>query len=213
MKIIKDIANYYKNNKRKSIVVLILIVLACLIFAWKLTILFLIISWICYVWKKGNDDKKNNKTVKSICPHCKEEVNSEASLCPHCKGKIYVWTTGRKVLVGVIFLTIFILIITGAPGSKSNTSVQSIQYDKEINSTVFAEKTIKDILKAPSTAKFVDVQAYELSNEKDVWAVNGYVDSQNSYGAMIRNQWEVQLDYRDGKGGTVKSILFDGKKM
>jgi hypothetical protein len=30
---------------------------------------------------------------------------------------------------------------------------------------------------------------------------------------MIRSQWEVQLDYRDGKGGTVKSILFDGEKI
>ena len=61
--------------------------------------------------------------------------------------------------------------------------------------------------------KFVDVKAYELSDQKDVWAVNGYVDSQNSFGAMIRSQWEVQLDYRDGKGGAVKSVLFDGKKV
>lgn len=92
----------------------------------------------------------------------------------------------------------------------TNTSTSS---EKETISIVFAEKVIKDILKSPSTAKFVDVEAYELSNQKDVWAVNGYVDSQNSYGAMIRNQWEVQLDYRDGKGGTVISILFDGKKI
>lgn len=93
------------------------------------------------------------------------------------------------------------------------TSSEKPISDRKVISTVYAEKVIKDTLKAPSTAKFVDVQAYELSNEKDVWAVNGYVDSQNSFGAMIRNQWEVQLDYRDGKGGTIKSILFDGKKI
>ena len=85
--------------------------------------------------------------------------------------------------------------------------------DRKIMSIVFAEKVIKDMLKSPSTAQFSDVAAYELSNKKDVWAVNGYVDSQNSYGAMLRNQWEVQLDYRDGAGGTVLSILFDGKKV
>ncbi len=68
-------------------------------------------------------------------------------------------------------------------------------------------------MKAPSTAKFSNVKAYELSDQKDIWAVNGYVDSQNSFGAMIRSSWEVQLDYRDGKGGTVKSILLDGKKI
>ena len=85
--------------------------------------------------------------------------------------------------------------------------------DRKIISIVFAEKVIKDMLKSPSTAQFTDVAAYELSNKKDVWAVNGYVDSQNSYGAMLRNMWEVQLDYRDGSGGTVLSILFDGKKI
>lgn len=96
------------------------------------------------------------------------------------------------------------------PAPKTQTEINN---ERKTISIVFAEQKIEDILKAPSTAKFVDVKAYELSNEKDVWAVNGSVDSQNSFGAMIRNIWEVQLDYRDGKGGTVKSIFFDGKKM
>lgn len=85
--------------------------------------------------------------------------------------------------------------------------------ERETDSIVFAESIIKKILKAPSTANFVDVRAFELLSEKDVWSVSGYVDSQNSFGAMIRSQWEVQLDWSDGKGGTVKSIFFDGKKI
>ncbi len=85
--------------------------------------------------------------------------------------------------------------------------------ERRITSIVFAQKVIRDTLKSPSTAKFSDVKAYELSNKKDVWAVNGYVDSQNGFGAMIRSIWEVQLDYSDGKGGIVSSILFDGKKI
>lgn len=98
----------------------------------------------------------------------------------------------------------------------SNPTTQTTQKpidNRRITSIVFAEEVIKKTLKSPSTAKFVDVKAYELSNLKDVWAVNGYVDSQNSYGAMLRSMWEVQLDYRDGKGGTVKSIMFDGEKI
>ncbi len=90
---------------------------------------------------------------------------------------------------------------------------QKAQKDREIASIVFAKETIKTLLKAPSTAKFEDVKAYELLNQKDIWAVNGYVDSQNSFGAMIRSLWEVQLDYTDGKGGTVKGITFDGKEI
>ena len=98
-------------------------------------------------------------------------------------------------------------------GNSTSTTTQTTTEDRKTTSIVFAEKIIKDTLKSPATAKFTDVQAYELSNEKDVWAINGSVDSQNSFGAIIRNTWEVQLDYRDGKGGTVKSVMFDGKKV
>jgi hypothetical protein len=98
-------------------------------------------------------------------------------------------------------------------GNSTSTTTQTKIEDRKTTSIVFAEKIIKDTLKSPATAKFTDVQAYELSNEKDVWAINGSVDSQNSFGAIIRNTWEVQLDYRDGKGGTVKSVMFDGKKV
>lgn len=101
----------------------------------------------------------------------------------------------------------------GSSGSSPVATQEQATSNRKLESIVFAESIIEKILKAPSTAKFVDVEAYELSNQKDVWAVNGYVDSQNSFGAMIRNQWEVQLDYRDGKGGAVISVLFDGKKI
>jgi hypothetical protein len=128
-----------------------------------------------------------------------------------------------RVIASFVLLMIAGIVFTSThsptqSSSSSNTSgnapsPERTTTDRRITSIVFAEDVIKNILKSPSIAKFVDVQAYELSNEKDVWAVNGYVDSQNSFGALIRTQWEVQLDYRDGKGGTVKSILFDGKRI
>ena len=162
---------------------------------------------------------------KKKCPHCKTEIDWEASICPNCHGKITVWNSGKKMLV-VIVILLFVIGIFNMNSVTPSTSTSSTptpvvstpspeqaRKDREIMSLVFAKETIKKVLKSPSTAEFVDVKAYELSNLKDVWAVNGYVDSQNSFGAMIRSQWEVQLDYRDGKGGTVKSILFDGEKI
>lgn len=125
----------------------------------------------------------------------------------------------KEKIATVIIVLILTGVISGFSGVEVGTSAPTTVpsekpiSDRKVISIVFAKNVIEKILKSPSTAKFVDVKAYELSNEKDVWAVNGYVDSQNSFGAMIRSQWEVQLDYRDGKGGTVKSILFDGKKM
>jgi len=218
MKIVQDLTVLYKKSPVKFIAV-VLLVLICLIFAWQITLSLVI---VVFLWKKFKKDEESKKGTKKKCPHCKTEIDWEASKCPNCHGKVYVWNSGKKILVTILILLFFIGIFnmnSSAPSSSStNTSVntsspEQTTSDRKVISIVFAEDVIKKTLKTPSTAKFVDVQAYELSNLKDVWAVNGYVDSQNSYSAMIRNQWEVQLDYRDGKGGTVKSILFDGKKI
>lgn len=208
----KKLGLYFKNNKVKSILILV-VLLICFIFSWESALIILIILGGYYFYKTKDKTKNITESIKKICPHCKEEINKEASRCPHCHGKIYVWTSGRKVIIGFAILSVFLLVITESSNKPSTPSNQSTQNQREIEALVFAKDVIKRTLKAPSTATFEDVHAYELSNLKDVWAVNGYVDSQNSYGAKLRNVWEVQLDYRDGKGGTVKSVMLDGKQL
>lgn len=221
MSIIKDVGNSYKKSPVKFIG-LALLVLIGLIFAWYVT---LPLAIVVFFWKKFKKEEESKKGTKKLCPHCKTEIDWEASICPNCHGKITVWNSGKKMLVVIVALLFLIGIfnmnsVTPSSTSTSSTpepvstpSPEQARKDREIMSLVFAKETIKKVLKSPSTAEFVDVKAYELSNLKDVWAVNGYVDSQNSFGAMIRSQWEVQLDYREGKGGTVKSVLFDGEKI
>lgn len=164
----------------------------------------------------GNLDKSEEK-IESIseqkplvlnkkCIHCKEDILSDAKICKHC-GKAQPSKASAIIMACVSIFIAYIMItsVIGGPNTQTN--------DRKINSQVFAKEAIRKILKSPSTAKFSDVQAYELSDEKDVWAINGYVDSQNSFGAMMRNVWEVQIDYRNGKGGTIESVMFDGKKI
>lgn len=221
MNIAQDLAVSYKKSPVKFIAVAV-VVLIGLIFAWKI---ILPLAIVVFFWKKFKKDEDSQKGTKKKCPHCKTEIDWEASRCPNCHGKVYVWNAGKKMLVVIVVLLFFIgLFNMGSYTPSTSTtststpvvstpSPEQARKDREIMSLVFAKETIKKVLKSPSTAEFVDVKAYELSNLKDVWAVNGYVDSQNGFGAMIRSQWEVQLDYRDGKGGTVKSILFDGEKI
>ncbi len=148
------------------------------------------------------------------CPQCQTDIPTGAKKCPNCQSDLRSWFERHPISSVILGLLVVGMIVNAImPSSSVPNSNEQVTKNREIISTVFAKEVIKGILKSPSTAKFVDVMAYELSNEKDVWAVNGYVDSQNSFGAMIRSQWEVQLDYRDGKDGTVISILFDGKKM
>lgn len=47
-------------------------------------------------------------------------------------------------------------------------------------------------LKAPSTAKFPD--NYSVGKANDIIQVTGYVDAQNSFGAMIRSDFSVKFD-------------------
>lgn len=62
-----------------------------------------------------------------LCPHCKKEVDIMASRCPHCHGKIYVWTKGRKILLGFISFTIVILVFSSLSGKSENTLTSSIE--------------------------------------------------------------------------------------
>ncbi len=222
MKIVQDLTASYKKSPGKVIAVSVLILLG-LIFSWYLTVPLILLVYLGKKWKREEEAKKG---TKKKCPHCQTEIDWFASRCPNCQGKMSVWKAGTKIAVTAIALFFVAGMVNTSSSTPSTSSTPTVintpvsvpppedeAKDREIISTVFAKETIKKVLKSPSTAKFVDVQAYELSNEKDVWAVNGYVDSQNGFGAMIRSQWEVQLDYRDGKGGTVKSVLFDGEKI
>jgi hypothetical protein len=133
------------------------------------------------------------------------------------KDKVLQWMRAHKI--ATVFLGLILLGAIGSflsptsSNSSPSSSGQQTTSDRKYVSIAYAESVIEQLLKSPSTANFTDVQAYELSNQKDVWAVNGYVDSENSFGASLRSIWEVDLDYSDGKGGTVKSIMFDGKKV
>ena len=72
-----------------------------------------------------------------------------------------------------------------------------------------ATQAVPASLKAPSTAKFTDCRAggkdwgaIESVNDsgQHVWIVQGVIDSQNSFGAMLRSTWQATVtSLGDGK--------------
>lgn len=54
-----------------------------------------------------------------------------------------------------------------------------------------AQSLVKDALKSPSTAKFPigGEAAYVVKRNGDDWIVSGYVDAQNRFGAVVRENW------------------------
>lgn len=63
-----------------------------------------------------------------------------------------------------------------------------------------AKYFVKESLKAPTTAKFPSLgdPGTGIAPNGAGWRVEGYVDSQNSFGAMIRTKWMVDVT-QDGE--------------
>ena len=66
-------------------------------------------------------------------------------------------------------------------------------------STAFIDATseVEKMLKAPSTADFCESYEAEILQKGNTWTVEGWVDAQNSFGAMIRTDFVVKLTYTD----------------
>lgn len=82
---------------------------------------------------------------------------------------------------------------------------------------IWTEDNIKKILKAPSTAEFPGsflspFEDWNFSKNGNKYTVSAYVDSQNSFSAMIRSDFTITYEW---KGDTAKviSLIFDGEKI
>ena len=81
----------------------------------------------------------------------------------------------------------------------------------------WAEENIKKILKSPSSAEFPGgffspFEDWSFSKNGTIYTVSSYVDAQNSFGAMIRSQFTITYEWKDGTGKVI-SLIFDGEKV
>jgi hypothetical protein len=82
---------------------------------------------------------------------------------------------------------------------------------------IAAHEAVKGGLKAPSTAKFPDNFCRDVATStaknaegRTVWTVSGPVDAQNTFGAMIRSTYTVEItDLGDGNNYRQKVISIE----
>lgn len=91
-------------------------------------------------------------------------------------------------------------------------SDNSLTFDEESHMQNTIEKTVLNLLKAPSTAKFPNNSDYEFSKVHGMGKIVGYVDAQNSFGAMIRSSFSAEFDFKNG-GGKITHLYFDGSQI
>jgi hypothetical protein len=144
------------------------------------------------------------------CPFCKEKVKGNATLCKHCKSELPPLPPKKwyQTWWGLLLVLFGLMIIANAFGLKTNPqpetpeNIAAKQADIDsIDARSWAKIYVEKSLKAPTTAKWPSGADFGVNQYmdkkgkvvKDVWEVSGYVDAQNSFGAMIRTQWYVKV--------------------
>jgi hypothetical protein len=147
----------------------------------------------------------------TTCKDCGHQVSRTAAACPGCGAKV----PKSMGMVGWLVLGFFTLFVvqcstyslrnearkpTQTPEQKEDEAKQQILSDAKWKCREFITAT----LKAPSTAEFQNYNNFTAWHEGygGRYSVAGYVDAQNSFGAMIRTQFKCDLQ-RDPKGNWV----------
>lgn len=101
----------------------------------------------------------------------------------------------RKINSITIIVTLSILLIIGLIVKGDKTIDAPKPYSEgllKIRTERMAKNLITEKLKSPSTAKFGDVEYVHKGSDI---SMRGYVDAQNSFGAMLRNKWYVVINF------------------
>ena len=104
-----------------------------------------------------------------------------------------------------------ILIIWVAVSFFSSSEDSDAPRDNSILAYNLAEECVKQRLKSPSTAEFAGL--FEMKDHvtkigPDKYKIRSYVDAQNSFGAVIRNQWSCTITlHNDGDSYTCENVV------
>lgn len=74
------------------------------------------------------------------------------------------------------------------PGEPKTNSTSAALFGRRA-----AQERLEHVLLAPSTAEYPLLAVEVFKTGERTWRVRGPVDSQNGFGAMVRNRWEVDL--------------------
>lgn len=107
-----------------------------------------------------------------------------------------LWIIGVFILLILAFNTCSNYLIKSDPNYKPLTEVEKEERRQKDDAALNAQLLVKRKLKSPSTADFPPTSTAKVEkSENGTWIVTSYVDSQNGFGAMIRNDWVAEIRY------------------
>jgi hypothetical protein len=144
------------------------------------------------------------------CSSCGTQFSQGVRFCSRCgRGALppasrnSVRSPGRRafVFVGLVvfglslWIVAIIIATRSAPTGRAGTDRSDATFvrppeDRKIEALSMCEQFVERRLKAPSTAKFSHVWDTTMTGSGDgPYRVSGFVDAQNSFGAMLRNHY------------------------
>ena len=111
---------------------------------------------------------------------------------------VYWLSNIAATIIVVITIAILLGMIFGPSKPRTATDRQTVYCAYTSKAKAAAKSVTEDFitrdLKSPSTAKFIDMEATYATGCN--FRVTGKVDSQNSFGAMLRSRFWIDLEYR-----------------
>lgn len=86
----------------------------------------------------------------------------------------------------------------------------SLTTDQQLMMRSDTEKVVRSILKSPKSADFCSYDQYNYDINNGIATITGYVDAQNSFGAMLRSYFTAEFNM---KNNTMTHLIFDGEQV
>jgi hypothetical protein len=167
------------------------------------------------------------------CPDCGKEVSTSAVACPNCGRPMgqaasapapapapaptpvapkQSWGCGQIgcAAVAIFALLVFIVnLVSDSPGGGGAGSQES-SHDA-VGAYTICQQFLKERLKAPKTADFPFESYRDVTQDlgEGRYRVRSYVDSQNSFGAMIRTKYDCTVQWVSGDQWRLENLATD----
>lgn len=161
-------------------------------------------------WLKTKGKMEAVKNIKTELKCSLLEANKyvEAYIKENPNTEILKVSTTKNIITGVIIVVVLFLIWKGCSGDdKVQEAVNKGDYmadtsNMKLNAYTYAKEYVTSILKSPGSADF-PTRSYEeaishINTRDSTYYMSGYVDSQNSFGALMRTNFKLTLKYLGG---------------
>lgn len=151
--------------------------------------------------KRDYDPEKMNKANEAellrASGHCPKPTVPEVKVKMTFSEKQKIAQAAVGCFFVLLILVFVVFLFRSCNQSVAESQARVKAYGSVDDARWIAEQQIMARLKAPSTAKITITQKVDLGKK---YRITGYVDAQNSFGAMIRTAFEVEMEYiGDGK--------------